>query len=216
MDATDRSVVLSRKGLKRSEKMTMSKKEVIAKAATKLFAAQGFERTPVRKIAEKVDLSVPGMFHYFPSKEDILNEIMIGFMDEGYAKLRTINKGDKGPLEKVEGFFNFYVDHYAGNQDLLNILVSEWKYLSREHRQTFFDKQRGYVDALKKLFTELAEEGLLKSVDPSVLTFMFFGMVLWTYRWYDPKGKLGLEELGEIFNEVFLRGALKQTESRPD
>jgi len=216
LDATDRSVVLSRKGLKRSEKMTMSKKEVIAKAATKLFAAQGFERTPVRKIAEKVDLSVPGMFHYFPSKEDILNEIMIGFMDEGYAKLRTINKGDKGPLEKVEGFFNFYVDHYAGNQDLLNILVSEWKYLSREHRQTFFDKQRGYVDALKKLFTELAEEGLLKSVDPSVLTFMFFGMVLWTYRWYDPKGKLGLEELGEIFNEVFLRGALKQTESRPD
>jgi len=194
--------------------MTMSKKEVIVKAATKLFAAQGFERTPVRKIAEKVDLSVPGMFHYFPSKEDILNEIMIGFMEEGYTKLKAINNEDMGPLKKVEGFFNFYVDHYAGNQDLLSILVSEWKYLSREHRQAFFDKQRGYVDALKKLFTELAAEGLLKPVDPSVLTFMFFGMVLWTYNWYDPKGKLGLEELGGIFNEVFLRGCLKPTEAR--
>ena len=53
----------------------MTKKEAILKAATKMFAAQGFERAPVRKIAEKVDLSVPGMFHYFPSKEEITREV---------------------------------------------------------------------------------------------------------------------------------------------
>jgi len=187
----------------------MTKKESILKAATKLFAAQGFERAPVRKIAEKVDLSVPGMFHYFSSKEDILNEIMIGFIDEGYEKLKKINNEDMGPVEKVEGFCKFYVDHYAGNQELLNILVSEWKYLSREHRQEFFDKQRVYVETLKKLFGDLAKEGRLKSIDPSILTLMFFGMVLWTYNWYDPKGKLGLEELAGIFSEVFLRGVLK-------
>jgi len=187
----------------------MTKKESILKAATKLFAAQGFERAPVRKIAEKVDLSVPGMFHYFPSKEDILNEIVIGFIDEGYAKLKKINNEDMGPVEKVEGFCKFYVDHYAGNQELLAILVSEGKYLSREHRQQFFDKQRVYLETLKKLFGDLAKEGRLKSIDPSILALMFFGMVLWTYTWYDPKGKLGLEELGGIFSEVFLRGALK-------
>ncbi len=188
----------------------MSKKEAILKAATKMFAAQGFERAPVRKIAEKVDLSVPGMFHYFPSKEDILNEIMIGFLDEGYRKLKEINNDALDPVQKVEGFCRFYVDHYAGNQDLLSISVSEWKYLSREHRQQFFDKQRVYVDALKKLFGDLAEKGLLKPIDPSILTLMFFGMVLWTYNWYDPRGKMGLEELGNIFSEVFLRGVLKK------
>ncbi|MCJ7545489.1 MAG: TetR/AcrR family transcriptional regulator [Deltaproteobacteria bacterium] len=188
----------------------MSKKEAILKAATKMFAAQGFERTPVRKIAEKVDLSVPGMFHYFPSKEDILNDIMINFMDEGYRKLKEINNDALAPVEKVEGFCKFYVDHYAGNQELLTILVSEWKYLSREHRQQFFDKQRIYVDALKKHFSDLAEQGLLKPIDPSILTLMFFGMVLWTSNWYDPRGKMGLEELGSIFREVFLRGVLKK------
>ena len=188
----------------------MSKKEAILKAATKMFAAQGFERAPVRKIAEKVDLSVPGMFHYFPSKEDILNDIMINFMDEGYRKLKELNNDALGPVERVEGFCRFYVDHYAGNQDLLTIQVSEWKYLSREHRQQFFGKQRVYVDALKKLFNDLAEKGLLKSIDSSVLTLMFFGMVLWTFSWYDPRGKMGLEELGNIFSEVFLRGVLKK------
>ena len=93
----------------------MSKKDAILKAATKMFAAQGFERAPVRKIAEKVDLSVPGMFHYFPSKEDILNEIMVGFLDEGYKKLKAINNEQLDPVQKVEGFCKFYVDHYAGN-----------------------------------------------------------------------------------------------------
>jgi AcrR family transcriptional regulator len=187
-----------------------SKREAILKAATKMFAAQGFERAPVRKIAEKVDLSVPGMFHYFPSKEDILNEIMIGFLDEGYRKLKAINNDALSPVEKVEGFCKFYVDHYAGNQDLLSISVSEWKYLSRAHRQQFFDKQRVYVDALKKLFSDLAEKDLIKPIDPSILTLMFFGMVLWTYNWYDPRGKMGLDELGNIFSEVFLRGVLKK------
>ncbi len=187
----------------------VSKKEAILKVASKLFASVGYERTPVRKIAKRVDLSVPGMFHYFPSKEEILYELMIGFLDEGFEKLKRVRNDNKSPVQKVEEFFRFYVEHYAGNQELLTILVSDWKYLSREHREVFLEKQRQYVDALKQLFAELQQEGLLKQIDPTVLTFLFFGMVLWTYYWYDPKGKLGLKDLSDICTEVFLRGALK-------
>ena len=72
----------------------MSKKEAILKAAIKLFAAKGFERTSVRKIAEKVALSIPVMFHYFPSKEETLNEIMIGFMER-------VHKGSRRSITAI-------------------------------------------------------------------------------------------------------------------
>jgi len=193
----------------------MSKKDTILNVATRLFAAKGFDGTSVRKIAEKADLSVAGMFHYFPSKEEILNEIMIGFMDEGYKRLMEIYKSDIGLVEKLEKVCEFYVEHYAGHKDQLTILVSEGKSLSLKHRQVFVDKQRVYVGALRRLFGDLAKEGLLKPMDPSVLAFIFFGMVHWTYSWYNPKKEIGPEELGRIVSEVFLRGILKDLERAP-
>ncbi len=190
----------------------MSKRDVILKVATRLFAAKGFDGTSVRRIAEEADLSVAGMFHYFPSKEEILNEIMIGFMDEGYKRLMEIYNSDIGPVKKLEEICKFYVEHYAGHKDQLTILVSEGKSLSLEHRKVFIDKQRVYVEALKRLFDDLAKENLLKPIDSSVLAFIFFGMVHWTYSWYNPQGEIGPEELGRIFGEVLLRGVLKDTE----
>jgi AcrR family transcriptional regulator len=187
----------------------MTKRDTILQAATRLFAAMGFEKTSVRKIAEEVGLSVPGMFHYVPSKEEMLNEIMIGFMDEGYKRLMEIYDSAMGPVEKLEAVCKFYVEYYAGHKDQLTILVSGEKSLSRKHRHDFIKKQRIYVEALKKLFGDLATDGLLKPTDPSVLAFIFFGMVHWTYSWYSPQGKMGPDELGDRFSEVFLRGVLK-------
>jgi AcrR family transcriptional regulator len=190
----------------------MSKRETILQAATRLFAVNGFERTSVRKIAEEVDLSVPGMFHHIPSKEEMLYEIMIGFMDEGYTRLVEIYDSAMGPVEKLEAVCQFYVEYYAGHTDELIILVSEGKSLLPEHHRGFVDKQRIYVEALTRLFSDLAREGLLKSIDPSVLAFIFFGMVHWTYSWYNPQGEIGPEALGRIFSEVILRGVLKGRE----
>jgi len=187
----------------------MTKKETILQTATRLFAAKGFEQTSVRKIARESDLSVPGMFHYIPSKEEILYEIMIGFMDEGYKRLLEIYKSSMVPVKKLEAVCKFYVEYYAGHKDQLTILVSEGKSLSPKHRRDFIDKQRVYVEALKRLFSDLTKEGLFKSIDHSVLAFIFFGMVHWTYSWYSPQGKMGPDELGGIFSEIFLRGVLK-------
>jgi AcrR family transcriptional regulator len=194
----------------------MTKKDKILEASTRLFAAKGFEKTSVRKIAEEVGLSVPGMFHYVPSKEEMLNEIMIGFMEEGYKRLMEIYNSAMGSVEKLEAVCKFYVGYYAGHKDQLTILISEEKSLSQKHRQAFIKKQRIYVEALKKLFSDLAIDGLLKPIDPSVAAFIFFGMVHWTYSWYSPQGKMGPDELGDIFSEVFLRGCLKMRKSPTD
>jgi AcrR family transcriptional regulator len=195
--------------------IAMTKKDKILEASTRLFAAKGFEKTSVRKIAEEVGLSVPGMFHYIPSKEEILNEIMIGFMDEGYKRLMEIYNSAIGPVEKLETVCKFYVEYYAGHKDQLTILISEGKSLSQKHRQAFIKKQRIYVEALKKLFSDLATDGLLKPIHPSVAAFIFFGMVHWTYSWYSPQGKMGPDELGDIFSDVFLRGVLKDEKEPP-
>ena len=187
-------------------------RERILKVATELFASRGFDRTSVRNIAEKAGLSVPGMFHYFSSKELILFEIMTLFMDNAYKKIMEIYEIDIGPVEKLSEICKFYVEQYAGHKDQLTILISERKSLAPEHRKICMKKERDYVEALKSTIKDLAERKLLKPIDHSILAFIFFGMVHWTYRWYDPKAKRGIgpNRLGKIFSEVFLRGILSE------
>ena len=188
----------------------MSNKERILKAAIELFASKGFDGTSVRNIAEKAGLSVAGMFYYFSSKEEILYQIMTMFMDAAYQKIMQIYNTDIDPIEKLSEICKFYVEQYAGHKHQLTILISERKSLIPEHLRTCIRKERKYVKALKNLFKELAKRKLLKPVDHSILAFIFFGMVHWTYRWYNPraKGGIGPNQLGRIFSEVFLRGIL--------
>jgi hypothetical protein len=42
------------------------------------------------------------------------------------------------------------------------------------------------------------------------LAFIFFGMVHWTYRWYNPDARGGVKpnQLGKIFSEIFLGGII--------
>ncbi len=188
----------------------MSSRERILKVATELFASKGFDKTSVRNIARTAGLSVPGMFHYFSSKEEILYEIMTVFMDHAYERIMEIYNADNDPMQKLNDICKRYVEEYAAHQQQLTILNSEMNSLIPQHLKTCIRKERNYVKALKSLFEDLAEKKLLKPIDHSILAFIFYGMVHWTYRWYDPKAKggIGPSQLGGIFSEVFLRGIL--------
>jgi AcrR family transcriptional regulator len=188
----------------------MEKRSLILKVATTLFATKGFEATPVRRIAAAAELSVPGMFYYFSSKEEILFEIMIGFMEEAYKRLEQIIHSDIDPVKKLERLCSFYVKRYAAHQEELTILNSGGKSLTPEHREIFIQKQRIYVEAMENILGEFAEKGIIKPIDRAVLTFIFYGMVHWTSTWYDRKGKISPEELGKIISEVFLHGIIRR------
>ena len=185
-------------------------RERILRAATELFGSKGFDGTSVRNIAERAGLSVPGMFHYFSTKEEMLYEIMARFMDDSYAKLMEIYKAHSDPIEKIGEVCKFYVEQYAGHKHELTLLTSERRSLLPEHQAKCIKKEREYVAALKNLFEELARRKLLKPIDHSILAFIFFGMVHWTYRWYNPDASGGVKpnQLGKIFSEIFLRGII--------
>jgi AcrR family transcriptional regulator len=187
----------------------MDRKALILKVATDLFADKGFEATSVRKIAAESGLSVPGMFHYFSTKEEILYEIMIDFMEDVYDNITEIIKSDNDPVRKLELLCTYYVQKYTARQEELIILNSEGKSLTPKHRKSFIKKQRIYVEAIVKVINELTRKKIAKPMNNVVLTFLFYGMVHWTSTWYDSSGEVSPEKLGKIVSEVFLHGILE-------
>ncbi len=51
-------------------------RERILREASRIFARKGFHGTSTREIADAVDIRQPSLFHHFPTKRDIMSELI--------------------------------------------------------------------------------------------------------------------------------------------
>ena len=57
--------------------MSISRREEVLHAAAELFAEQGFHAVGMRAIADAVGVRGSSLYHYFPSKVDLLHAIAV-------------------------------------------------------------------------------------------------------------------------------------------
>ena len=65
----------------------------------------------------------------------------------------------------------------------------------------------GKTTLVRDTLAELKKRGHAKTdTDPTVAAFSLIGMISRVYKWYDPKGRIGAEELAEQTIQLFFRG----------
>ncbi len=83
------------------QKQALIRKEQIIEAAITLFAQQGFDGTSTRQIAGSIGITEGLIFHYFPTKADLLNAVLEtrhGFIGE----LRQfLDQAEQNPVGEV-------------------------------------------------------------------------------------------------------------------
>jgi len=91
----------------------------------------------------------------------------------------------------------------------VTILLEEMYALTPAHRRVILARKRAYFELLRQTLEDLAAEGKLRNVSPTVGTFALFGMVLWISRWYHRDGKLSAQAVLEDFREVAMNAVMK-------
>jgi AcrR family transcriptional regulator len=78
-------------------------REEIREVALQLFATKGFEQTSLREIAERLDITKAALYYHFPSKDELLGDIveplvtdLAGFLAEA---ARLLRQGERAVLE---------------------------------------------------------------------------------------------------------------------
>jgi AcrR family transcriptional regulator len=187
----------------------LQKSQEIYQVVARLFARKGYHSTSMREIARELGMNQSSLYYYFKSKEDVLFKLMNDAMDDAMATLMEICAAELSPEDKLKRVLGFYTRYYAGDQERLILLVNEKNSLSEAYRQRLVEKERRYVRLFKEVFEELASQGCIKEIPPSVATFAFLGMVHYTIKWYHRDGFVNLDTLAEIFAEIFSKGVLK-------
>jgi len=92
------------------EEIRKSSKQKILDAALEVFAKEGYHSSTVGAIAKKAGISQGLMYNYFKSKEELLNELMIGMMENMMAEFLPIKPGEKVTRKVMINMINEGID----------------------------------------------------------------------------------------------------------
>ncbi len=124
-----------------------STKTRILRAATKLFAEQGYQKTTIVEISKEAGFSEAALYEYFQGKEDLLHTIPDVWVIRGIEEVQEQLFGIKGAVNKLRKFLWWYLRYIEKD-----CLTAKVVFLHLKVNRTFVDS----------------------SVYPNVKTFYFF------------------------------------------
>jgi AcrR family transcriptional regulator len=174
------------------------RREAIVEQAARLFARRGFDGSSVADLAAACKTSKSLIYHYYPSKEDILYAVMASHIDQLVADVDAVLMRGGGAAAQLDALLHAFMDHYVGAADRQKVLLNELDSLPAEQRATVVAKQRRVIDAAQALLVALDPELGLDPMRARAKTMLLFGMINWTHTWYDPDGPIPPAQIADM------------------
>ncbi len=174
------------------------RREAIVEQAARLFAKTGFLGASVADLAGACETSKSLIYHYYPSKEDILYAVMISHLDQLSQDVAGVVAMGEGPELRLKALVHRFMGHYVGAADRQKVLLNELDNLPAERRSEVVTKQRAIVKAVRDLMVAIEPELANDSARASVKTMLLFGMINWTHTWFDASGPISADEVADM------------------
>ena len=187
--------------------------ELLGLAAT-MFAERGLRATTVRDIADAAGILSGSLYHHFSSKEEMVDEVLRGFLDWLFDRYQEIIDTEPNPMERLKGLFMASFDAIEHHHAEVVIYQDEAKRLSSQPRFAYVSElnrrqRKMWVDVL----TEGIDQGCFRPDIDVDLVYRFIRDTTWvSVRWYTPGGPLTAEQVGRQYLSIVLGGIAAATD----
>ncbi|MBA4866332.1 TetR/AcrR family transcriptional regulator [Streptomyces sp. PSKA54] len=184
------------------------RREELLATAAEVFAAQGYNATTVRKIADAAGMLAGSLYYHFDSKESMLDEILSTFLDELWGRYDAVLAGGLGPRETIEALVTESFREIDRHRAAVAIYQKESKHLQTQPRFGYLaDSQVKFEKAwLGTLERGVAAEVFRADLDIR-LTYRFVRDTVWVAAsWYRPGGQHSPEEIARQYLSMVLEG----------
>lgn len=183
------------------------RREAIVKVAAGLFAVGGFDGTSVSQLAAAANTSKSLIYHYYPSKEDILYAAMALHIDLLEADVHEVMAGEATSEERLSNLIGRFMHHYVGAADFQKVLLNELDSLPKDKRTIIVSKQRTIIAAVQSILVDLDPRLAKEPARARVKTMLLFGMINWTHTWFDPSGPMAAQEVAVMVLDLVAPGS---------
>jgi TetR/AcrR family transcriptional regulator, fatty acid metabolism regulator protein len=154
-----------------SRQPAVDKRRLILDAAVRVFARRGFHHCRVSDVADEAGVAYGLVYHYFSSKEEILNTL---FLERWQIMLEAIGEIDArqglSTREKLYEVASFIVDSYRYDPDLMKVIIVEVTRAANSFGAVHIEKIREAYEGI----AHILEDGALKTDVPPEFAAMFF------------------------------------------
>ena len=148
----------------------------ILDAAVRVFARQGFHTCRVSDIADEAGVAYGLVYHYFSSKEQILDTL---FLDRWEVMLDAIAAADASGTSarcKLASIAGFIVDSYRHDPDLMKVIIVEVTRAANTFGRTHLQKIREAYAGIAAIVAAAQADGAFRSeITPEFAAQTFYG-----------------------------------------
>jgi TetR/AcrR family transcriptional regulator, fatty acid metabolism regulator protein len=154
------------------------KRRAILDAAITVFARQGFHSARVSDVAAEAGVAYGLVYHYFDSKDQMLNELF----SERWALLleasREMKGSDAAPRDKLAGIASFIIESYRHEPELMKVIIVEVTRAANSFGRTHLPEIRQAYDLITEIVADAQLAGEFRDdVDPNFAAMLFYGAI---------------------------------------
>ena len=166
-------------------------RERILDAAAYVLSRKGYAGARLTDIAEQADIQAPAIYYYYPSREDLIEEVMwagVARMREHLRRTLDELPADLSPMDRIAAAVEAHLRHILEISDYTTAAIRNAGQLPERIRRRQLDEQNKYGDLWRQLINDAKAAGVLRAdLDVRAARMLVLGALNWAPEWWNPR-----------------------------
>ncbi|MEA2768754.1 MAG: hypothetical protein QOD93_1716 [Acetobacteraceae bacterium] len=189
----------------------------ILDAAAYVLSVNGYAGTRLTDVAERAELQAPAIYYYFPSREDLYEEVMYcGISDLRRFLQQALDELPAGtsPMDRIEAAVDSHLRHELDLSDYARASIRNSGQMPDHLRARQQKEAAAYTRIWRGLLNAAATESQLRDdLDAPLAQALVLGALNWAVEWFDPR-RTSVETM--VANaQAFVRHSLSPAPGKP-
>jgi AcrR family transcriptional regulator len=187
----------------------------LVKAATELFARQGFAATGIRDIANAAGMTSSSLYEYMTTKDDLLVDIMRNSIEPLIQQGRAVRRSRREPELQLAALTECHVRFHASHPGETAVTDTELRALHGARRAQVVALRDRYEAVWREVVADGVKQGVFDVVDQRVAVRSLLSLCTGISAWYRPGGRLTIERLCATHADLALATVRATRDGRP-
>lgn len=177
--------------MKEPQTRAAGRRDEILACSAKLFAEQGFDQATMRQIGKAAGIQPASLYYHFETKEDILDEIIRGFLAGLPARYREIRSRTDDTRRILHEFIALGFRTSLKNRTVMSIIIHERKLFARLPRFAYVEETMREVELIwQEVLVEGVKRGAFrKGLNLALVLRMILDLAGSAVEWYRPNSR---------------------------
>ena len=187
------------------ERKAAKKKEDILRSASLVISRNGYHNATMEDIAAELLMTKGALYYYFKNKEELLYSCHDLILSAAMRQVEAIYLEELSSVEKMKKAVKTHLDIAIREKEVFNLIVKPEQLFSEENIVEIIQKRDQYAKIFDRIIAEGMKRGEFNVSNNKMARMIILGATNWVQVWYSPEGKLGKEEIEDIYAEYFLK-----------